>query len=138
MAKEDFRAEPPEPRRQRPLKRRRPVDDDDDDDFVRDDYDDPVQTLVPYKNPLALLAYYCGIFSLIPAVGLVLGPVSVLLGVLGFRYGMRNPRAKGTGHAVAGIVFGVLFFVINVAVCYYVVRYAFNLDGGKTVPYRKG
>jgi hypothetical protein len=105
---------------------------------VRDDHDDPVQTVVPYKNPLALIAYYCGIFTLVPVAGLVVGPVSVLLGVLGYRHGLRHPSAKGTGHAVAGIVFGVIGFIINVVGCYLLVRYALRLDGGKSVPYRGG
>ena len=29
--------------------------------------------IIPYKNPPALIAYYCGIFSLLPCIGLVAG-----------------------------------------------------------------
>jgi len=29
--------------------------------------------VIPYKNPPALIAYYCGIFSLLPILGLVFG-----------------------------------------------------------------
>ena len=35
--------------------------------------DNPMSVVVPYKNPKALIAYYCAIFSLIPCLGLPLG-----------------------------------------------------------------
>jgi hypothetical protein len=105
MADSDFQAEPPRPPRRR-VKRPRRADYDDYDD-VENDYDDPVQTLIPYKNALALAAYYCGVFSWIPIAGVILGPGAIVLGFLGYRYGRKHPTAKGTGHAVAGIVFGL-------------------------------
>jgi hypothetical protein len=134
MARKDFQSGRPEPRR-RPVKRpQRPAKYDD----SREARDDPLQTLLPYKNFRALAAYYCGIFTLVPAGGLVIGPVAVVLGILGYRYGQLHPTAKGTGHAVAGIVFGIIGFIINVVGCYLVARYALRLDGGKTIPYRGG
>jgi hypothetical protein len=138
MAESDFRSEPPEPRRRpKPVKRRRPADYDDDYDDDRADYDDdPVQTIVPYKNVRALLAYYCGIFSLIPIAGFLIGPAAILLGILGYRYGSKNPSAKGAGHAVAGIVFGVIGVILSVVVCYFVMRYAFGWDNPKMGRYR--
>jgi hypothetical protein len=74
----------------------------------RDPADDTISTLIPYKNGRALAAYYFGVFSLIPCLGLLLGPVAFVLGILGLRYVRANPTAKGTGHAIAGIVLGSL------------------------------
>jgi WD40 repeat protein len=70
-------------------------------------------TIIPYKNGLALAAYYCGVFSLICGLGLVLGPTALILGILGLRYRRANPTAKGAGHAVIGIVMGSLATLVN-------------------------
>jgi hypothetical protein len=78
-----------------------------------DDSDDPLATIVPYKNAKALLAYYCGVFSLVPVLGLILGPLALILGILGLRYAGRNPRAKGVAHAIVGIVLGSLTALAN-------------------------
>ena len=67
-----------------------------------------VSTLIPYKNGRALLAYYLGVFSFIPCVGMLLGPAAFVLGILGLRFAKANPTAKGAGHAIAGIVMGAL------------------------------
>jgi len=106
MAEEDIQNEPaPEPRRERP--RRRPRDDDDDYD-VRRRQPEAIETLIPYKNPLGLSAYYCGVFSFIPCAGLLLGPTALVLGILGVRYRNKHPTAGGMGHAISGIVMGGL------------------------------
>jgi WD40 repeat protein len=67
-----------------------------------------VSTIIPYKNARALSAYYCGVFSLIPCLGLALGPIALVLGILGLRYVKAHPTAKGTGHAIAGVIMGGL------------------------------
>jgi phage FluMu protein Com len=67
-----------------------------------------VSTIIPYKNGRALIAYYLGVFSLIPCLGLLLGPAALILGILGMRYVKAHPTAKGTGHAIAGIILGGL------------------------------
>ena len=96
----------------RPIRRRRyePEDDSDDDEprprRRRDG--DATGGVIPYKNGTALAAYYCGVFSLIPCLGAVLGPIAVVLGFLGLGYAKRYPETKGTAHAVVGIVFGGL------------------------------
>lgn len=64
--------------------------------------------IIPAKNPLALSAYYCGVFALIPGVGNLLGPAAIVLGVLGLRAQRENPNLPGKGHAIAGIVLGSL------------------------------
>jgi hypothetical protein len=82
-------------------------------DVRRDPTEEAVSTIIPYKNPRALIAYYLGVFSLIPCAGLLLGPAAFILGILGLRYAKAHPTAKGTGHAIAGIVLGSLTTVGN-------------------------
>ena len=96
---------------ERPRRRARRDDDDEDDRprrRRRDDDDGGMNTLIPYKNPKALAAYYCGVFAVIPCLGLILGPIAITLGVLGLKYRKINETAGGTGHAWAGIVLGTL------------------------------
>jgi hypothetical protein len=71
------------------------------------------QTIIPYRNPKALIAYYCGVFALIPCAGAALGPIALIFGILGLRYARAHPTAHGTGHAIAGIVLGVLTLLFN-------------------------
>jgi len=71
--------------------------------------------VVPYRNPYALMAYYCGVFSLIPCAGLVLGSAGFVLGIMGLREARRHREAKGKVHAWIGIVVGGLFALVNIA-----------------------
>ncbi len=59
--------------------------------------------IIPYKNPPALIAYYLGLFSLLPVLGLPLGIAAVILGVVGFRKYRAIPQVKGQFHAWIGI-----------------------------------
>lgn len=77
-------------------------------DIRRDPAGEAVSTIIPYKNGRALIAYYLGVFSLIPCAGALLGPAALILGILGLRYVRAHPKAKGTGHAIAGIILGGL------------------------------
>src|SRR5262245_5710318 len=83
--------------RQRPAARLRERDRDDDDrprrrsrsgDRLDDDTGDEEEgdALIPWKNGRALAAYYTGVFGLIPGLGLILGPLALFLGVLGYKY----------------------------------------------------
>ena len=68
-----------------------------------------LNVLIPYKNPRALVAYYLGVFAVIPFIGILLGITAFVLGILGLRYRRRNPSAGGGIHAWIGIVVGGLF-----------------------------
>jgi hypothetical protein len=68
--------------------------------------------LIPYKNPAALAAYYLGIFSFIPILGLPLGVIAFFLGIAGLRARSRQPQIKGAVHAWIGIVIGGLFSLV--------------------------
>jgi sorbitol-specific phosphotransferase system component IIC len=113
MAESDFQNEPPPEKPVREV--RLPEDEDDDDlrDRVRVRRKDPLETLVPYHNPKGLIAYYLGVFALIPCAGAFLGPAALILGVLGLRYSKVHPEAAGGGHAIAGIVLGILTTLVN-------------------------
>ncbi|HBI45715.1 MAG TPA: hypothetical protein DDY78_23105 [Planctomycetales bacterium] len=103
MADDEFQQEAPEPRRKRPA---RPAREDDDDVRIRQP--GAIETLIPYKNPMGLIAYYLGVFSFIPCVGLLLGPAALVLGIMGIRYRNKHPTAGGLGHAITGVVLGSL------------------------------
>ena len=121
----EFQAEPPEEKRDK-VRRARPKPPPEE---VEEDYDDPnrfrkkdaVESLIPYKNPMGLMAYYAGVFALIPCVGLVLGPAAFILGILGVRYANKFPTAGGKGHAIAGIVLGTIVVLGHLAVVVFLV-----------------
>ncbi len=64
--------------------------------------------IIPYKNPPALIAYYCGVFSLIPFIGIFVGIPGIFLGVLGLRMRRARPIIRGAVHAWIGIILGGL------------------------------
>jgi hypothetical protein len=68
--------------------------------------------VIPYKNPKALIAYYLGIFSGLPIIGLPIGVAAFILGFLGLRDRRRNPVIKGSVHAGIGIGCGCLFSLL--------------------------
>lgn len=69
---------------------------------------DAVNKVIPYRNIPALAGYYCGVFALIPLLGIVLGLIALGLGIVGLRVARSNPAAGGKVHAWIGIVLGGL------------------------------
>lgn len=98
----------------RPRRRRRRSDRDDDYDDDRE-RGDATGGLIPYRNGLALGAYYTGVFSLIPCLGLALGPVAIVLGFFGLNYARKKHRAGGKAHSIIGIVLGSLAVLGHIA-----------------------
>lgn len=80
----------------------------------REEEGDATGGLIPYKNGKALAAYYTAVFSLIPCLGAILGPIAVVLGVMGLNYAKQHPRASGRAHAIVGIVLGGLTAIGNI------------------------
>jgi hypothetical protein len=79
--------------------------------------DDWVARQIPYKNPLALAAYYVGLFSVIPCIGPLLALAAIPLGAMGLRAGKRDPALHGTAHAWTGMIlaaFSVLYHIVGV------------------------
>lgn len=115
MANDDIReGDPDEPRK----KKRRPVDADDGDGEAperrsnrrKGSDDGGVGVVIPYRNGMALTAYYTGIFGLITCfLGLgILGLIPLILGVLGLMKARKDPEARGTAHAWVGIILGAI------------------------------
>lgn len=79
--------------------------------------DGGMSTLIPYKNGMALAAYYTGFGALlacfIPVIGIFVGILTVVLGVLGLKKAKAHPEAKGGGHAITGIILGSVVIVLN-------------------------
>ena len=72
--------------------------------------------VIPYKNPQALIAYYLGIFSLIPLFGFFLGCAALPLGIFGLKKRNQNPMIRGAVHAWVGIILGGLSVVGHLAI----------------------
>jgi len=114
-------------------RRRRPRDDDEDDDRPRRRKGGAMAGIIPYRNGMALTAYYCGmggliailgsialaaimapnvnrvlIFGLMYGVGGICAILAIIFGAVGCVKASRNPEARGTAHAVIGIVLGSL------------------------------
>lgn len=83
-------------------------DDDDDDRPHRKTSGGGVDAVIPFRNGMALAAYYCGVFGLISCfLGLgFFGIVPIILGVLGLQKAKRDPEARGLVHAWTGIILG--------------------------------
>lgn len=82
----------------------------------RQEQGDATGGVIPYKNPKALMAYYFGIFSLIPCLGLVSGIAAVVLGILGLKDYRKKPIIRGVVHAWIGIVLGGLVGLVQLVV----------------------
>lgn len=81
--------------------------------------------VIPYKNPPALIAYYCRLFSGFPLLGLPLGVAGFVLGIIGLKRRRENPAVKGSVHAWIGIGCGGFFALLwGVAVVLFVVSLA--------------
>ncbi len=75
--------------------------------------DEPLSGLIPYKNPAALVGYYLGLFSCLPVLGLVMGPVGIVLGIRGLKARAADASSKGAAHAWIAIVCGTIGTLIN-------------------------
>ena len=72
--------------------------------------------VIPYKNPQALIAYYLGIASGLPFIGLPLGIAALVLGFRGLKARKKNPIIKGSIHAGIGIGCGGFFALLWAAI----------------------
>lgn len=75
--------------------------------------DEAVATIIPYKNAAALTAYYLGLFSCFPFLGLPMAVIALVLGVKGLKAVHRDARVHGTAHAWIGLVCGTIGLLIN-------------------------
>ncbi len=77
--------------------------------------DGGLNVIIPYRNVRALAAYYLGVFSAIPVLGLPLGLAAFVLGILALRFRRKNPAAGGAVHAWIGILAGGFFSLAYLA-----------------------
>lgn len=82
--------------------------------------------VIPYKNKHALLAYYFGIFGLVPILGILLAIPAVILGISGLKKKKKDPIIKGSAHAWAGIILGALSISYNLLIIGFLVLLAFQ------------
>jgi hypothetical protein len=75
-----------------------------------------VDRIIPTRNVKALLAYYFGVFGLVPCFSPFLAPAAIVLGILGLKECSRDPNLPGRGHAITGIVLGSIMLVLVLAV----------------------
>jgi hypothetical protein len=85
-----------------------------------DQQPDATGGVIPYKNPPALIAYYCGVFSIaacipIPFVLLPLPIAALWLGIKGLKKAKAEPHARGKVHAWIGIICGTIFGLLGIA-----------------------
>jgi hypothetical protein len=59
-----------------------------------------------------MFAYYLGVFSVIPVIGILFGLFAVISGVIGLRYAKAHPEAKGVVHCWIGIGLGGFFALL--------------------------
>jgi hypothetical protein len=74
--------------------------------------DETLGGMFPSKNGPALAAYYLGIFSLIPFLGIPLGVAAFILGIKGLGKAREHPEVRGKVHAWVGIITGGLFSLL--------------------------
>ncbi|HKI35338.1 MAG TPA: zinc ribbon domain-containing protein [Gemmataceae bacterium] len=79
-----------------------------------DDTDTPFGKRPDSRPAVALRAYRCAVYGLIPLVGLVMGPAALVLALRAWREGRRDPAARGNGHVMAALVLGSAELLCNV------------------------
>lgn len=80
-----------------------------------------MQTMIPTKNKAALASYYCGVFGLIPLLGLPLTFAAIVLGFIGLSKFKQNPTPGAKGHAIVGLVLGFVQLAIFIGFVLFVV-----------------
>jgi len=81
--------------------------------------------IIPARNPKALLAYYFGVFSIVPCFTIFLSPAAIVCGILGLKECKLNPGLPGKGHAITGIVIGsIMAFLAIVCIIFIVAGFA--------------
>ncbi len=90
--------------------------------------DNALSSLIPYKNSAALIAYYLGVFSIIPVLGFFMAVAAVILGIKGLRFARERPEARGKTHALVGIIAGGVIGVIHVVLT---VLFVFTLTSSR-------
>ena len=74
--------------------------------------------------PRPVWAYYLGVFSLIPCLGLPLAIAAIVMGMRGLKAFEKNPEVRGRAHALVGVIVGGFIAVAYVALLVWIVAQA--------------
>ena len=77
-------------------------------------------SFLPEGNRPAKYAYVAALVGLVPGVGLVCGPVALVLGQVGRRRARADEQKRGVGHAALSVMLGGLEAVCNALGLYFV------------------
>jgi hypothetical protein len=127
---------------------------------VEDDERPSGGAIVPYRNPLALFAYYCVFLGFIIGIGAITAVViyaqrtvlsdkdinfgktviyigfivgmivelaAFLMGIFGLLYVRAHPTARGTGHAILGVILGPVFIIVQLAALIFMIGWLNSL-----------
>jgi hypothetical protein len=72
-----------------------------------------MRRLIPVGNREALIGYYVAVASIIPLLGIVLGPIAVTYGVEGLRHARRSPGDGGRAHGWIAVILGGSTTLLN-------------------------
>ena len=72
-------------------------------------------SFTPWKNPTAVYAYGVALAALIPFLGLVLGPIAIVLAIISLIRLRLRPGILGRNFAVAAIILGGANTLLNAA-----------------------
>lgn len=76
---------------------------------------DVIQALIPTQNKPALIAYYCGVFGLIPILGMPFTIAAIIMGLRGLAQYKQHPTPGAKVHGMIGLWLGVVQAVVFVA-----------------------
>lgn len=82
--------------------------------------------VIPAKNPDSLLAYYFGLFAIIPFLGLGIGPFSIWKGSSALKRCKEDPALTGKTHAMVGIGCGAIGLLFNLLIAFVTVGLILN------------
>jgi hypothetical protein len=81
----------------------------------RDNEDEEVTfgDITPWKNPAAVYGYRCAVVGLTPVLGILTGPVAIVLGILGIRKHRMDHANRGYAQSRAAVILGLIEFMCN-------------------------
>lgn len=74
--------------------------------------------IIPIKNPAALIGYYCGIFALVPVIGVPLIFAAFGCGIGGLLKIKSSGSKIGLAHAIVALVLGCGAVLEQLFVCF--------------------
>ena len=66
----------------------------------------------------AIASGYCGIFSIIPFIGILLALLSIIFGIVAMVVIRRNPHKHGVARIVIGWIFSILSLIGHALACF--------------------